>query len=120
MQANSNSRDDWDDGDHGVGDSNNDAVGSTINAIIRMVGLGGEQLGLPMRAISIETAILTAAIISRRHSYAELIDLDNNCILAVFLWGNQVALNRAWRDEYDPSYRVNDSDKAPEAQKEEE
>lgn len=104
MQANSDTRDDRDDGDHGVDIDNNGALVG-INAQLRFLAADGStSTGPPMNNIPIEDAVRMAMIISRRYSYAELMDLDNNCILAVFLWGNQLALNRAWRDEYDPKW----------------
>lgn len=62
--------------------------------------------------VTLEAAVIMTAVISRRHGYAELIDVFSQTVIAVFLFGNQLTLNRVWRDEWDPSYTE------PEAQKE--
>lgn len=91
-------------GDHGLDTDNDGAVRDTVRTAIRYVAPGAKASAGPEMESTIESAVQTATVISRRQGYVELLDLDNNCILAVFIFGNQIALNRAWRDEYDPAY----------------
>lgn len=94
------------------------------------IGIRGAKLGrtgltpLVPEDIPLETAIITTAVLSRRYGYAELVDMEpgqsglSSPIIAVFLFGHQLALNRAWRDEFDPAFGATGPALAPEAQKE--
>lgn len=98
----------------------------TFDAAIRYARLDGQGAKAPLRydyhgtlKVTLEIALKTCAVISRRHGYSELVDLYSRTVIAVFLFGHQIAVNRQWRDEYDPTFRVSDSENtAPEAQKE--
>lgn len=106
MQANRDRGNGGNGGDHGLDTDNDGAVRDTVRTAIRYTAPDAKPSAGPAMESTIESAVQTAMAISRRHGYAELLDLDHNCILAVFLWGNQLALNRAWRDEYDPAFQA--------------
>lgn len=92
MQANDNPGNGGSDSNHGMGDRHDG--GQPDSFLVRWNE--APHCGLISRA-GIETAIRIAQEKSRDHLFCEVLD-ENGYIVALFVWGHQVAVNRFWRD----------------------